>query len=108
MIYDNTLEDNPIKSIDAIGNLGYNVPEANTIAQIILKMEEKGMDRKYLKRDLDVMLKIIRSYSESTTDKVTDIIQSEKELIKVEQMLKGDPTEQEFLKMLDQEFPTTT
>ncbi len=66
-----------------------------------MKWRVEDMDRKYLTKDLDVMLKIIRSYSENTAEKATDIINTEQRLIKVEQILKTNPTEQEFLNELN-------
>ncbi|MDD6847546.1 MAG: hypothetical protein PUD53_02030 [Oscillospiraceae bacterium] len=47
------------------------------------------------------------TYSIDTTLKVSDMLISDEVLLKIEEMLKSNPTEQEFLKMLDKEFPTT-
>ena len=55
--------------------------------------------------------KIIRDcterYSRSTAGKVGSLLVSHERVFTIEEMLKSNPTEQEFLKMLDKEFPTT-
>lgn len=45
IIYDNSFDDNPIEKIYAIGGLSNNTPEARTIANYIVRMEDKGYDR---------------------------------------------------------------
>ena len=55
--------------------------------------------------------KIIRDctkrYSRSTVGKVGSLLVSHERVFTIEEMLKSNPTEQEFLKMLNKEFPTT-
>ena len=46
-------------------------------------------------------------YSKDTTGIVANILNSHERVFTIEEMLKSNPTEQEFLKMLDKEFPTT-
>ena len=44
VIYDNEIEDNPLKSVYAIGNIDYNKTTVNEIAFFIKELEGKGYD----------------------------------------------------------------
>lgn len=44
-------------------------------------------------------------YSESTEARVGDLLNSHERVIKIDKMLESNPTEQEFIKMLDENFP---
>ena len=45
-------------------------------------------------------------YSEDTIERVADLLVSHKNVIKIYSITQSNPTEQEFLKMLDKAFPT--
>lgn len=71
MIYDNTFEEKPIKSIYAIGNLGYNVPEAQDIAKYIQGVEDRGYAKQkilkeLLKRHAKKFGYVLRGYNSKT------------------------------------------
>ena len=61
--------------------------------------------KKYLRNYSEIILKCLDIYSDSTTSKVSDILTSEQNLLKMENILQTNPTEQEFIKILDNEFP---
>ena len=63
--------------------------------------------KKYLRNYSEIILNSLDTYSFDTTLKVSDMLISDEVLLKIEEMFKSNPTEQEFLKMLDKEFPTT-
>ena len=60
--------------------------------------------KKYLRNYSEIILKCLDIYSDSTTSKVSDILTSEQNLLKMENILQTNPTEQEFIKILDNEF----
>lgn len=45
------------------------------------------------------------NYSENATKKLAEIISSQEAILKLYDILQTNPTEQEFFKMLDKEFP---
>ena len=107
VIYDNEIEDNPLKSVYAIGNIDYNKTTANEIAYFIKKLEDKGYDsKKYLRNYSEIILKSLDMYSDYTVLKVSNTLTSDEALLKIEEILKSNPTEEELLKILDKEFPT--
>ena len=59
------------------------------------------LNRKYLKNYSNVMLKSLDMYSDDTTLKLEDSITSEEILLKIEQILSTNPTEQQLLQKLD-------
>ncbi len=52
LIYDNEIQDNPIKSIYAIGNIDYNITTGNEIGYFINELENKGYDSKKIFKKL--------------------------------------------------------
>ena len=52
-----------------------------------------------------IILYCMEHYSESTEARVGDLLNSHKRVIKIDKMLESNPTEQEFIKMLDENFP---
>lgn len=48
----------------------------------------------------------IKQFSKDTTMRVADLLTSHERVFQIEKMIDKNPTEQEFLKMLDKEFPT--
>ena len=58
VIYDNTFEDNPLKSIYAIGNIDYNIDDAMMIAKELADLEETGYEQKYAKKILKSIAKV--------------------------------------------------
>ena len=54
-----------------------------------------------------IILHCMDRYSKDTTGIVANILNSHERVFTIEEMLKSNPTEQEFLKMLNKEFPTT-
>ena len=68
IIYDNTFEDNPIKSIYAIGNLDYNINDLRTIAEYINGVEERRyakqeMLKEVLRRNAEKFGYVLRRYN---------------------------------------------
>lgn len=57
VIYDNEIEDNPLKSVYAIGNIDYNKTTANEIAYFNKKLEDKGYDSK------KIFTKLLRNHT---------------------------------------------
>lgn len=57
VIYDNEIEDNPLKSVYAIGDIDYNKTTANEIAYFIKKLEDKGYDSK------KIFTKLLRNHT---------------------------------------------
>lgn len=53
-----------------------------------------------------IILHCMNHYSKNTTGIVADILNSHERVFQIEKMLEANPTEQEFLKMLNKEFPT--
>ena len=52
VIYDNTLDDNPLEKVYAIRNIDYNITDGNKIANFIIKLEENNYDSKKVFRQL--------------------------------------------------------
>ena len=52
LIYDNEIQDNPIKSIYAIGNIDYNITTGNEIGYFINELENKEYDSKKIFKKL--------------------------------------------------------
>ena len=75
---------------------------------ILLKnwREKVMIAKKYLRNYSEIILNSLDTYSIDTTLKVSDMLISDEVLLKIEEILKSNPTEQEFLKMLNKEFPT--
>ncbi len=68
IIYDNSFEDNPIKSIYAIGNLDYNINDLRTIAEYINGVEERRyakqeMLKEVLRRNAEKFGYVLRRYN---------------------------------------------
>ncbi len=55
-----------------------------------------------------IVRKCMEQYSENTMERVADLLNSHERVFQFEKMLESNPTEQEFLKMLDEAFPTET
>ena len=52
VVYDDSFKNNPIESVYAIGNIDYNVTDANKLAQIIYEMESRGYGQKVFDKRL--------------------------------------------------------
>jgi hypothetical protein len=52
VVYDNEIEDNPLKNVYTIGNIDYNKTTANKIAYFIIELEDKGYDSQKIFRKL--------------------------------------------------------
>lgn len=59
------------------------------------------MDRKYMKNYSDIILYCIDNYSEITTLQVSDLLNSDEILLKIEQIIRKKPSEHQFLKELE-------
>lgn len=105
VIYDNTFEENPIKAIYAISRS--NEPTTNNnfdeklIAEYITTLEDKNMiTSKCLKGYLKLSLKMLDEFSDDTAVEVTDLLDTDEKYLRAEEILKMNPTEQEFLEQI--------
>lgn len=60
--------------------------------------------RKYLDNYLEIILNSLNLYSDNTTLRVSDSMTSDETLLKMEELMKDTPTEQELIKKLDKNF----
>ena len=76
---------------------------------ILLKnwREKVMIAKKYLRNYSEIILNSLDTYSDDTTLKVSNMLTSDEALLKIEKILESNPTEQEFLKVLNKEFPKT-
>lgn len=61
--------------------------------------------RKYLDNYSEIILNSLNLYSDNTTLRVSDSTTSDETLLKMEELMKDTPTEQELIKKLDKNFP---
>ena len=61
--------------------------------------------RKYLDNYSEIILNSLNLYSDNTTLRVSDSMTSDETRLKMEQLMKDTPTEQELIKKLDKNFP---
>lgn len=61
--------------------------------------------RKYLDNYSGIILNSLNLYSDNTTLRVSDSMTSDETLLKMEELMKDTPTEQELTKRLDKNFP---
>jgi len=61
--------------------------------------------RKYLDNYSEIILNSLNLYSDNTTLRVCDSMTSDETLLKMEELMKNTPTEQELIKKLYKNFP---
>ena len=61
--------------------------------------------RKYLDNYSEIILNSLNLYSDNTTLRVCDSMTSDETLLKMEELMKDTPTEQELIKKLYKNFP---
>ena len=60
---------------------------------------------KYCQNYTKLILKSLDTYSDDTTLRVSDSMTSDETLLKMEELMKDNPTEQELIKRLNENFP---
>lgn len=104
LCFDNSLQVDNIKYVYAIGNIDYNKINVNDIADFIMMIKNMIVE-KNVKRYSTILLKSLDAYSDNTVLRVSGIIVSDESLLKMEELMKDNPTEQELIKRLDENFP---
>lgn len=61
--------------------------------------------RKYLDNYSKIIFKSLSTYSDDTTLRISNSMTSDETLLKMEELMKDTPTEQELIKRLDENFP---
>ena len=61
--------------------------------------------RKYLDNYSEIILNSLNLYSDNTTLRVSNSMTSDETLLKMEKLMKDNPTEQELIKRLGKNFP---
>ena len=61
--------------------------------------------RKYLDNYSEIILNSLNLYSDNTKLRVSNSMTSDETLLKMEELMKDTPTEQELIKKLDKNFP---
>ena len=62
----------------------------------------------YVRKYSAVLLKALDTYSGDTAEIVSDMIVSDETLLKMEELMKDNPTEQELINRLDENFVDDT
>ena len=61
--------------------------------------------RKYFDNYSEIILNSLNLYSDNTTLRVSNSMTSDETLLKMEELMKDNPTEQELIKRLGKNFP---